>query len=128
MNTTLNRKTLVVLFILILCLLGFTLIQQASCSMDGKTLTKTWTGDTSDVHNIVITIGGQVYWNSANLPTNNTMSFTPFLHGTPYTITWKDAFGPHSESGTVDCDAFNVQAVVNDIPYPKFIEQQKMGE
>jgi hypothetical protein len=120
---TLNRKQLIVLLVLVLCLLGLSIFQTIqSYSIDGKTLSKTWTGATDSVHNIVITVGGQQVWNTLNLPANKSMSFTPLLHGTSYTITWTDVWGPHSESGTVDCDQDNVARVVNDIPTPKSIE------
>ena len=120
---TLSRKQLIVFLVLVLCLLGLSLIQQIhSYSIDGKTLSKTWVGATDSVHNIVITVGGQVVWNTTNLPANKTMSFYPIVHGTSYSITWADVWGPHSESGTVDCDQNNVEQVVNTIQTPKSIE------
>jgi hypothetical protein len=120
---TISFKKMVVLLVLVLCLFGLSLISQFhGYSIDGKTLSKTWVGATDSVHNIVITVGGQQVWNTLNLPANKSMSFTPILHGTSYTITWTDVWGPHSETGTVDCDQDNVAKVVNDIPTPKSIE------
>jgi hypothetical protein len=107
----------VILLILILCLLGLAY----NCSINGKTLSKTWIGATGSVHDIVITVGGQIVWNTEDLPANKSMVFTPILHGTPYSISWTDVWGSHSETGTVDCDQENVERVVNDIPTPKLV-------
>jgi hypothetical protein len=113
-----NYKQKLILLFLCLVLLGAVSLIHGS-SVDGKTLSKSWTGATDSVHNIVITVGGVQVWNTANLPSNKTMSFTPIVHGTGYTITWTDVWGSHTESGTVDCDDDGVDRVVNTIKEPK---------
>jgi hypothetical protein len=122
---SLNRKQLIILLVLVLCLLGLSLIQPIhSYSIDGKYLSKVWTGYTQGVGNVVVTIDGIVVWNSQALPSNKSMTFGPYLHGTAYTITWTDWRGNHSEKGTLQCDDDGYQRLVNDIPAPKSIENK----
>jgi hypothetical protein len=122
---TLNYKQIIVLLVLVLCLLGLSCIPQThSYSIDGKYLSKVWTGYTQGVGNVVVTIDGIVVWNSQALPSNNSMSFGPYLHGTAYQISWTDWRGAHTEKGTLQCGDDGYQRLVNDIPQPKSIENK----